>query len=277
MFNVPRSSMYYKKVPRKNDGNLVNEIIDIYQEHPYYGYRRIHVTLRQRGFTINHKKVQRLFTETGLKTIYPKKKTSIKNYNHKVFDYLLGKEQIVAPNKAWQIDITYIKLRKGFVYLICLIDVFSRKIMGWILSPFLDTKGCISALENALFYANPEIVNSDQGSQFTSDQWVNFLQQKNIAISMDGKGRWADNVHIERLWRTIKYELVYLSSFDNIIQAKNAIEKYIAFYNQKRPHQSLNYHTPDSIYRQKRIPSKQELFDSFIKQKNQTQEVVMYS
>ncbi len=273
---VARSTIYYQpKIVENDDTIIVNEIRDIYQKYPFYGYRRILVSLRQMGIPINHKRLQRLLALAGIKAVYPGKKTSIRNPEHRVFPYLLKGLKIERPNQVWKVDITYIKMRHGFVYLICLIDVFSRKIMGWALSTFLDTKSCIEALDNALRYATPEIVNSDQGCQFTSFLWVELLAQKNIVISMDGKGRWADNVYIERLWRSIKYESVYLHSFDIVEQARTALGDYIKFYNQQRPHQSLNYHTPLDIYDLKRIPTKQELFEKFSLQTNLNPEVIM--
>lgn len=268
LLDVARSSTYYQERPNDNDDSvIINEILDIYSEQYCCGYRKIHVALRERGFIINHKRVQRLLKITGLKAVYPTKNTSLRNQKHKVFDYLLKNIEVVFPNQAWQVDITYIKIKSGFVYLICLIDIFSRKIMGWSLSIFLDTESCINAYKNALMHGKPEIINSDQGCQFTSELWVNTLHQDGIKISMDGKGRWADNIYIERLWRTIKYELVFLHSFDTVKQAYDAIDKYILFYNQRRRHQSLNYHTPNEIYELKIIPSKKELFNGFIKKK----------
>lgn len=264
LLNISRSSMYYQKKPAENIDHIVlNEIRDIYQETPFYGYHRIQIELLKRGFLINHKKIQRLLALADLKAIYPTKRTTIRNHEHKVFPYLLRDIIIDRPNQVWAVDITYIKIRLGFVYLICLIDVFSRRIMGWALSTFLDTTSCMEALTNALREGNPEIVNSDQGCQFTSSMWVDFLMQQNIKVSMDGKGRWADNVYIERLWRSIKYEHVYLHSFDTVQQAYARLTSYIQFYNQQRPHQSLNYHTPNFVYAHAKIPSKKELFDSF--------------
>jgi len=246
----------------------MNEMRDIYQETPFYGYRRITVGLRERGFLVNHKKVQTLMSLTGMEAIYPVKRTTIRNQDHKVYPYLLRGMVIDRPNQVWQVDITYIKMRQGFVYLVCLIDVFSRKIMGWSLSTFLDTASRLEALNNALKYGAPEIINSDQGCQFTSAAWVEALTQKSIFISMDGKGRWADNVYVERLWRTIKYENVFLHSFDTVAQARLTLRKFITFYNEKRYHQVLNYHSPDVVYSLKRIPTKQELFESFRLQNN---------
>lgn len=279
LLNVPRSSTYYKKQEiQNNDTEIVNESLEIYQKWPFYGYRRIHIELRKRGFIVNHKRVQRLLKHVGLKAIYPAKNTSLRNQKHKVFDYLLKDLEIKHPDHVWQVDITYIKLKVGFVYLICLIDVFSRKIMGWNLSIFLDTESCLKALENALLNGNPEIINSDQGCQFTSEAWVNFLQDYAIKISMDGKGRCLDNIYIERLWRSLKYELVYLHSFDSVEQAKQAIKNYINFYNHQRPHQSLNYHTPNNIYQLKYVPSKKDLLNNFLLNKTLTnREIAMVS
>jgi putative transposase len=269
LLNVVRSTMYYQPKPIENDtAILMNEIRDIYQETPSYGYRKITIGLRQRGFVVNHKKVQNLLTLAGIKAIYPGKKTTIRNSEHKVFPYLLRGLVISRPNQVWQVDITYIKMRAGFVYLVCLIDVFSRKIMGWSLSPFLDTTSCLEALKSALKYGKPEIINSDQGCQFTSEAWIENLTREGIFISMDGKDRWADNVYVERLWRTIKYENVFLHSFDTVEQARLTLGKFIKFYNEKRFHHALNYHTPDTVYELERIPTKQELFMWFKTQNN---------
>lgn len=265
LLNIARSTLYYKSIPSENeDPEIMNHIREIYQETPFYGYRRITVGLRKNGFVVNHKKVQRLMALAGMKAIYPSKKTTIRNPEHKVFPYLLRGITIERPNQVWQVDITYIKMQKGFLYLTCLIDVFSRKIMGWALSPFLDTETCLEALNSALKHATPEIVNSDQGSQFTSAAWVKAVTENNkISISMDGKGRWADNVYIERLWRTMKYEEVYLCSYDSVYQARISIGNFMVFYNQKRFHQALNYHTPEEVYALKTIPTKQQLFQKF--------------
>ena len=265
LLTIARSTVYYKINPSVNeDVDIMNSIREIYQEAPFYGYRRITVELRKNGFIVNHKRVQRLMALAGMKAIYPSKKTTLRNPEHKVFPYLLRGLSIERPNQVWQVDITYIKMRKGFLYLFCLIDVFSRKIMGWSLSPFLDTQPCLEALNSALKHAIPQIVNSDQGSQFTSAPWVKALTEDNtILISMDGKGRWADNVYIERLWRTIKYENVFLNSYDTVDQARVSIGNFIVFYNKKRFHQALNYHTPDDVYTLKTVPTKQQLFQKF--------------
>ena len=276
LLGVPRSSMYYKPKPLENDDMMImNEIRSIYQERPFYGYRKITVRLRELGFIANHKRVQRLLKIAGIKAVYPGRKTTIRNPEHKIFPYLLRDIKIDHPNQVWQVDITYIKICGGWVYLICLIDVFSRKIMGWSLSTFLDTQPCLKAFESALKHGIPEIVNSDQGCQFTSALWVQKMQDHNVLISMDGKGRWADNIYIERLWRSLKYELVYLHSFETVQEAHDEIEEYIIFYNKKRFHQSLNYHSPDFVFMNKKIPTKKELFESFALQKNYIAEVAM--
>lgn len=264
LLNVSRGSMYYKpKNLESNNVVIMNELHEIYQETPSYGYRRMTVALREKGFLVNHKKVFTLQKMAGIQAIYPVKKTTVKNQKHKIFPYLLRDLVIDRPNQVWQVDITYIKICGGFVYLVCLVDVFSRKILGWKLSTFLDTASCLDAFNHALQNGTPEIVNSDQGCQFTSEAWTASLKQHRIRISMDGKGRWADNVYIERLWRTIKYEMVYLHSFDTVEQVRAALANYIAFYNTRRYHSTLNYHTPDAIFAKKIIPTKRELFASF--------------
>lgn len=278
LVNVPRASIYYKPRPQENDNvSTMNELRSIYHEHPYYGYRKMTVALRKIGIIANHKKVQNLLKVAGIQAIYPTKRTTIKNMQHKVFPYLLNAFKIERPNQVWQVDITYIKIRGGFVYLICLIDVFSRKIMGWELSISLDTASCLEALNTALKHHTPDIINSDQGCQFTSEDWVNTLQQHGILISMDGKGRWVDNVFVERLWRTIKYELIFLNSFDTVAQLRTALVKFIDFYNKERFHQSLNYHTPDAVFSMETIPTKQELYASFdLKQSCNFERIVMF-
>ena len=196
-------------------------------KYPFYGYRRIQVSLAERGLFINHKKVQRLMKYAGIQAIYSEPKTTIKNQAHKRYKYLLRDMIVERPNQVWEIDITYIKIRHGFVYLVCLIDVFSRKIMGHCLSTFLDTQSCLQALYNGILHATPEIINSDQGCQFTSNDWISTLTALGIQISMDGKGRCLDNIYIEHLWKTIKYEAVYLHNFDSVEQVRKGIDEYI--------------------------------------------------
>jgi putative transposase len=271
LLNVPRSSMYYKPKPQQDDDRdalIMNELRTIYDENPCYGYRKMTVALRELGMCINHKKVQNMLKLAGIQAIHPPKKTTIRNKQHEIFPYLLKDLKIERPNQVWQVDITYIKIGGHFVYLVCLIDVFSRRVMGSTLSITLDTAACLEALANALEHHKPEIVNSDQGCQFTSEEWVKELQGQGILISMDGKGRWVDNVYVERLWRTIKYECVHIHDFETVAQAREIIVRFINFYNNRRFHQSLNYHTPDAVFRMGIIPTKQELYASFASQHN---------
>lgn len=249
LLSVNRSRMYYKNKPCDElDVKIVNEMLEINLEMPFYGYRRMKVELENRGYKINNKKVKRLMRESGIKAIYPKKRTTITSKAHKKYPYLLREVEITRPDQVWGVDITYVKIQRGYAYLVALIDVFSRKIMGWKLSPYLDTISSLQALEEALKNGTPGIVNSDQGSQYTSADWTTILDNKGIEISMDGKGRWADNIYIERFWRTLKYESVYLHCFENLKEARKTLGNYILFYNQRRPHQSLGYKTPDFVY-----------------------------
>ena len=197
---------------------------------------------------MNRKCVARLMALLGLKGLCPKKNLSKRRKEEAVFPYLLKFCPPARPNDAWCVDITYIKLSQGFVYLTALIDVISRKIMGWCLSPFLEAQSCLEAFNMAVVFAVPLVINSDQGSQFTSSSWVQAMEQHGIKISMDGKGRCLDNITIERFWRSIKYEEVSLKAYESLIEARKSIEAYIKFYNSTRPHQALNYKTPDLVY-----------------------------
>lgn len=251
LLTVNRSQLYYAcKQNNENDITIMNELRKIYVKRPFYGYRRMHAVLENQGYSISRKKVQRLMGLAELKAVHPKKKTTTRNPAHKTYPYLLKNVTIDKPNIAWEVDITYIKVKTGFVYLVGIIDVFSRKIMGWNVSAFLETKSCLDAYDKAVKLAKPIILNSDQGCQFTSEAWTSKMAADGIKISMDGRGRWADNIHIERFWRSIKYEAVFLQSFDSVKEACTAIAQYIEFYNQQRPHQALGYRTPDSIYQQ---------------------------
>jgi putative transposase len=197
---------------------------------------------------INHKKVLRLMQKLGLQAIYAKPRTTIINKDHKKFPYLLKNLEISKPNKVWAVDITYIKTPRGFVYLVALIDIFSRFIVSSKLSISLDTQPCLEILHKGLKIATPQIINSDQGSQFTSRGWIDFLTQKNIQISMDSVGRWADNIYIERFWRTIKQEEIYINPSNNLEELRIQIDRFIKFYNYQRPHQALKYKTPSQVF-----------------------------
>jgi putative transposase len=226
-------------------------IDEIHLEQPFRGSRRIRDELVDRGVTakINRKKVQRLMQQMGLVALYPKRKTSIPGKGHKIYPYLLKGLPIDRPNQVWATDICYIPMAKGFLYLVAIMDWHSRKVLAWRLSNTMDTGFCIDALEEAIRrYGTPEIFNTDQGSQFTSEAFTGKLSAYGIKISMDGKGRWRDNVFVERLWRSLKYEEVYLKAYETPKQAEAEIKQYFRFYNEKRRHQGLNKQTPDVVY-----------------------------
>jgi putative transposase len=228
---------------------LMRRIDEIHLELPYYGSRRIRDQLQREGYTGNRKKVRRLMQLLGIFALYPKRRTSQPGKGHQIYPYLLRDLPIERPNQIWCADICYIPMAKGFLYLVAVMDWFSRKVLAWRLSNTLDTDFCLDALEEALrLHGNPEIFNTDQGAQFTSDPFTSRLKQAGIRISMDGKGRWLDNVFIERLWRSLKYEEVYLKAYETVAAAKKGIGDYFNLYNQQRPHQALARFTPDEVY-----------------------------
>ena len=238
--------------------SIANEIKEIWSKYSFFGYRKITAFLNNKiaqnsqntdqNKKINHKKVLRLMQKLGLQAIYAKPRTTIINKDHKKFPYLLKNLEIAKPNKVWAVDITYIKTPRGFVYLVALIDIFSRFIVSSKLSISLDTQPCLEILHKGLKIATPQIINSDQGSQFTSKDWIDFLTQKNIQISMDSVGRWADNIYIERFWRTIKQEEIYINPSNNLEELRIQINRFIKFYNYQRPHQALKYKTPSQVF-----------------------------
>lgn len=241
--------MYYEsKAPPIEDVELLNIIREVWLRLPFYGYRRITKELKASGIKVNRKRVQRLMKEGGIQAIHPGPNTSKRNKLHAVYPYLLRDLVIDKPNQVWQVDITYLRMGKGFMYLVALIDVYSRLVVGWSLSNTLDTSFCIDALRSGLRIAKPDIVNSDQGCQFTSGDWVDALKEHEIKISMTGKGRCIDNIYIERFWRSFKREEFYLNDYGSVRLLKKAIEEYIEFYNNKRWHQSLDYKTPAEVY-----------------------------
>ena len=215
---------------------------------PFYGYRRIKVQLRADGYNVNRKRVARLMSLAGITAIFPGPNTSRRNQLHRVHPYLLRGLKVTRPNQVWMIDITYLRMKNGFMYLVALIDVHSRYVVGWVLSNTLETTPCIDALNLALIIGKPEIINSDQGCQFTSEDWVDFLLENSIKISMTGKGRCHDNIYIERFWRSFKREEFYLNEYDSVKELNKSIHAYIEFYNRKRFHQSLDYKTPADVY-----------------------------
>ncbi len=226
----------------------MNEIDKIFTAHPFYGKRRIAVILRRMGHDIGVKHTRTLMRKMGLEAICPRKKTSIPDHAHKVYPYLLRNVEILKPDQVWSTDITYIRLIHGFVYLVAVIDWYSRYVISWKLSITMEKEFCIEALEEALSKGLPEIFNSDQGSQFTSPEFTEKLQEKEVRISMDGKGRCLDNIFVERLWRSVKYEEIYLRNYATPLEAHKGLKDYFHFYNNVRPHQSLNYQTPAQIY-----------------------------
>jgi putative transposase len=246
------ASYYYAPGPVSDETlTLMKSIDQLHLERPYMGSRQMRNRLSDQGFKVNRKRVQRLMRLMGIIAIYPKPKTSLGNKAHSVYPYLLKGICIERPNQVWVTDITYIQMSRGFCYLIAIMDLFSRKILSWRISNRLDTRFCIEALNEALAtYTKPEIFNTDQGSQFTSTEFTSILKQHHIQISMDSKGRWIDNVFIERFWRSLKYEEVYLRAYQSIPEAKHFIGSYIYDYNHHRRHSSLDHQIPDSVYNQ---------------------------
>jgi putative transposase len=241
--------LYYKKVIKEENIDIKSKILDIYENKPFYGYRRVEKELKNKGYEIGKKKVIKLRQELKIKTIYPKKKTTIIRKEDKKYPYLLLGLEINQPNTVWSIDITYIKVEGSYCYLAAIIDWYSRKILSYRISNTMEVDFCIEALEEALKkYGKPDVFNSDQGSQFTSEKFTKKLNENKIKISMDGKGRWADNVIIERFFRTLKYENIFLKRYENMLELKKGVKEFISFYNNDRLHSSLNYETPDSVY-----------------------------
>jgi putative transposase len=256
LLDLSRSSLYYKKqnLPTDKDLKLMKLIDQQYLKTPFFGSRRMTDMLKDLGHRVNRKHVQRLMRLMGIEAIYPKPNTSRPNKEHKVYPYLLRNLKIDRPNQVWAIDITYIPMKKGFQYLVAIIDWYSRYIISWRLSNSLDKDFCIKALEDALKIGSPEIFNSDQGCQFTSTEFTDLLKQNSIQISMDSKGRCLDNIIIERFWRSLKYEEVYLKAYANGLEAKISIAQWIAFYNNERPHQGLQSKKPQQVFTQNNLP-----------------------
>ena len=250
LLSISRSSWYYKPVGESElNLSLMRLIDEQFLETPYYGSRQMARFLRRQGYCIGRHRVRRLMRLMGIEAIYQKPRTSKPNLQHKIYPYLLRELNINRPNQVWCTDITYIPVKRGFMYLVAVMDRFSRKVLSWRLSNTMDSRFCEEALEEALAsYPKPEIFNTDQGAQFTSNDFTDILKKNNIRISMDGKGRWMDNVFIERLWRSLKYECVYLNAFDNGCQARNKIGEWLTRYNQERPHSVFEGNTPYEVY-----------------------------
>lgn len=250
LLNISRSSFYYRPKPIKpQDLKLMRLIDEQYLKTPSCGSRSMRNHLRRLGYKINRKRVQRLMRLMGLQAIYPKPRTSRPHPQHKVYPYLLRGVRIERANQVWCSDITYIPMKRGFMYLVAVMDWYSRKVLAWRVSNTLDSQFCIEALEEAINgFGKPEIFNTDQGAQFTSSGFTGLLKSHGIAISMDGRGRVQDNIFIERLWWTLKYHYLYLWSFENGTDLRAGLGKWFAFYNSDRPHQALDDLTPDEVY-----------------------------
>lgn len=249
LLGLSRSSLYYEPQPVDKETLLLMRLVDEeYTRHPFYGTRKMTVYLRNLGYLVNRKRLQRYYGLLGLEALYPKPNTSRGNKAHAIYPYLLRGVEIDHVDQVWSTDITYIRLQHGFAYLVAIIDWFSRYVLGWKLSVSLEADFCIDTLKQVLSGGVCEIFNTDQGAQFTTPQFTNELIARDIQVSMDGKGRSIDNIFVERLWRSLKYELIYLHDYQTVREVEQAIHEYFCFYNHERPHQSLRYQTPASVY-----------------------------
>jgi putative transposase len=249
LLGISRSGLYYQPVGISQEDLTLMKLIDCqYLVTPFYGTRRMSAWLKKQGHQVNRKRVRRLMRIMGLKAIYRRPRTSKPAPGHKIYPYLLSGMEITRPNQVWSADITYIPMARGFLYLVAIIDWYSRYVISWRLSNTMDSGFCIEALKDALRKGRPDIFNTDQGAQFTDEAFTGLLQQHGVRISMDGKGRYNDNLFIERLWRTVKYEEVYLKAYQNGRDARVGIGDYFRFYNLERPHQALSYLTPAEVF-----------------------------
>jgi len=249
LLDISRSGLYYQPKGISEEDLILMKLIDRqYLTTPFYGARKIAAWLKSQGQWVNRKRVRRLMRMMGLKAIYRRPRTSQPAPGHKIYPYLLSGVRITRPNQVWAADITYIPMARGFLYLVAIIDWYSRYVLSWRLSNTLDADFCIEALQEALRKGKPEIFNTDQGAQFTSEAFTGILEQYGVRISMNGKGRYSDNLFIERLWRTLKYEEVYLKAYQNGRDARVGISDYFRFFNTERPHQALGYRTPAEVF-----------------------------
>jgi putative transposase len=248
LLGISRTAYYYRPVEREETQQLMRLIDAEYTQHPFYGYRKITHWLREQGYLANKKRVQRLMQMMGLAAIVPKPDLSKPHPEHKIYPYLLRGVKIERVNQVWSTDITYIPLQHDWMYLVAVIDWFSRYVLAWEVSNTLDTDFCLLALERALKQGTPLVFNTDQGAQFTSDAFTERLKKSNIAISMDGRGRALDNIFVERLWRTVKYEEVYPNAYSSLLFGRQRLNNYFPFYNTERYHQALAYRTPAAVF-----------------------------
>jgi putative transposase len=250
LLDLCRSSLYYQpKATSPADLALMRRIDELHLEYPFFGSRRLAQMLKREGTHVGRQHVATLMRRMGIEAIYRKKRTTIPEKGHKIYPYLLRDVTIDRPNQVWASDLTYIPLAQGFAYLVAILDLYSRKVLAWRVSNAMTTDFCVEALEEALArFGTPEIFNTDQGSQFTAEDFTAPLLARAVRVSMDGKGRWVDNVFVERLWRSVKYEEIYLHAHETVRAVKTALRRYFDFYNARRPHQSLEYRTPDEMY-----------------------------
>lgn len=249
LLGLPRSTWYNRVAePSALNLELMRWLDEEYTAHPFYGSRRMTAVLRRAGYLVNRKRVMRLMRQMGLAAIYPKPTLSHPDPDHRLYPYLLRGATITGPDHVWSTDITYIRLCTGFLYLVAILDWYSRKVLAWRLSNTLETRFCLDCLDDALRVSQPVIFNSDQGAQFTSTAFTRRLAAGGIRISMDGRGRAHDNIFVERLWRSVKYEEVYLNDYRTVDEAYHGLHRYFEFYNHQRPHQALDYRTPVEVY-----------------------------
>ncbi len=250
LLQLNRSTYYYQAKETSEEELMMLKLLDQqYMRTPFYGSRKMTHYLKEEGYEVNRKRVIRLMRKLGLMTIYQKKRTTIPHKDHKIYPYLLRGLAIATPNQVWCTDITYLPVWKGHFYLVVIMDWYSRKVLSWRISNTMEVDFCLEALSEALStYGQPEIFNSDQGSQFTSTEFTQMLKEAGVKISMDGRGRCHDNIFVERLWRSLKYELIYLSEFKDGKHLKEEVKKWFQWYNEKRFHQALDYQTPDAVY-----------------------------
>jgi putative transposase len=250
LLKIARSTLYYRPAPVSEDDLAVMRRLDeLYLATPFYGTRRMVAVLRREGWSVNRKRVRRLMRLMGLEAIYQKPNTSRRQPEHKVYPYLLRGLSIDRPNQVWCADITYIPMARGFVYLVAVMDWFSRRVLDWRLSITMETDFCVEALQEAMArHGQPEIFNTDQGVQFTSAGFLDELQTRGVRVSMDGRGRFLDNIFIERLWRSLKYEDIFIKAYETVAAARAGIDGWLTFYNDERPHQALGYLTPRAVY-----------------------------
>ena len=251
LLGISRSGYYYEACPESEENlKLMRRIDELHLEHPVYGSRRLQILLEREGVSVNRKRVMRLMGVMGIEAIYPKRKISLPNKNHEIYPYLLDGVEISGPDQAWCSDITYVPMQQGFMYLVAIMDWWSRYVLAWELSNTMDPDFCIAAWEKALQAGNkaPLISNTDQGSQFTSEGFIEAVESAGVEVSMDGKGRWIDNRFIERLWRSVKYEDIYLNDYRDGLEAGRGLGRWFKEYNTFRPHQALGNATPADWY-----------------------------